>query len=549
MKVFTRSFLLSISICLITYLSAHSQVLEKSIFRYDGIAKGNDYARKILTDDNGNVYVTGRSEGSDMDYATIKYGANERQLWVARYNGTGNGYDEAFAIAVDPQGNVYITGWSQGEGSMEDCVTIKYDSQGNEIWVRRFNGNLSANDRGLSISIDQLGNVYVVGFQNGLESENQYILVKYNPDGTLQWIRSYDEPVACSSYARDLYIDNSGNIIITGTMFHELTAGDIFTIKYNSAGEKIWSVKYDGGFGHFDDFSNKINIDHLGNIYVVGDSYKTPDDRDYITLKYTNAGNLLWSARYDGPGNALDYPNLVEIAKDGSVYVAGSSIGINTNYDFCLVKYSPLGEQLWIARYDGPVSEFDCINGMAIDNLGNVYVTGRSFGGWTGTHNDYATIKYKSNGEMQWSIRYNSGPNASDYASNLALDKFGNVFVTGGSNGAGNLEDITTVKYLQTMTSINTNTNTSPAAYSLDQNYPNPFNPNTVIKFAVPSDSYINLTIHDAAGKSIITLIDKILQKGEYNLNWDASGFSSGIYYYTMESKHFKQSKKMLLIK
>ncbi|HJW85138.1 MAG TPA: SBBP repeat-containing protein, partial [Candidatus Brocadiaceae bacterium] len=87
--------------------------------RYSGPGNGQDEAAAIAVDADGNVYVTGNSFGTNetrLDYATIKYDADGNQQWVARYNGPGNKEDVAIAIAVHASGNVYVTGYSDGTG-------------------------------------------------------------------------------------------------------------------------------------------------------------------------------------------------------------------------------------------------------------------------------------------------------------------------------------------------------------------------------------------------------------------------------------------------
>nr|NIU38672.1 hypothetical protein [Candidatus Bathyarchaeota archaeon]NIV43626.1 hypothetical protein [Candidatus Bathyarchaeota archaeon] len=104
------------------------------VARYNGPGNGCDRAYALAVDGSENVYVTGYSYGSvtNLDYATVKYDSEGNELWAARYNGPGNGHDRAFALAVDGSGNVYVTGYSVGSGTSTDYATVKYDSEGNE---------------------------------------------------------------------------------------------------------------------------------------------------------------------------------------------------------------------------------------------------------------------------------------------------------------------------------------------------------------------------------------------------------------------------------
>lgn len=96
---------------------------------------------------------------------------------------------------------------------------------------------------------------------------------------------------------------------------------------------------------------------------------------------------------------------------------------------------------------------------------------------------------------------------------------------------------------------ISSISNEVPAQYVLQQNYPNPFNPVTNIKFSIPKTGAVKLTIFDVSGREVAVLVNESLAAGSYNADFDAAGFSSGVYLYKLESEGFVQTKKMVLIK
>jgi len=137
------------------------------VARYDG--GGYDISPALAVDGSGNVYVTGDSWGSgtNRDYATVKYNASGVQQWVARYDGPASGDDGARALAVDGSGNVYVTGYSSGSGTWFDYATVKYDASGAEQWVARYDGPASSEDQAWALAEDGTGNVYVTGYSPG----------------------------------------------------------------------------------------------------------------------------------------------------------------------------------------------------------------------------------------------------------------------------------------------------------------------------------------------------------------------------------------------
>jgi len=110
-----------------------ASVTEAWARRYNGPGNGDDRAWALALNSQGNVYVTGESTGSGagFEYATLKYSPSGELRWAKRYNGPGNsnGFDDAYALALDSQGNVYVTGYSTGSGTNYDYATIRYSQQ------------------------------------------------------------------------------------------------------------------------------------------------------------------------------------------------------------------------------------------------------------------------------------------------------------------------------------------------------------------------------------------------------------------------------------
>ena len=240
----------------------------------------------IAIDDFGNVYVTGTTNGhgpgSDFDYGTIKYNSAGQQQWLATYNGPMDGWDQARGIAVDGSGNVYVTGRSEGLGTGRfDYATVKYNPSGQEQWVARYNGPGNDWDGAEAIAVDGSGNVYVTGESVG-SNVFDYATIKYDSSGQQQWVARYDGPGSSWDTARAIALDASNSVYVTGS---SLANGgiDYATIKYNGIGQEEWVVRYTGSKEGTDD-AYAIAVDSSGNVYVTGNS--GTNNIDYATIKY-----------------------------------------------------------------------------------------------------------------------------------------------------------------------------------------------------------------------------------------------------------------------
>ena len=556
-----NAFIILISIIFLLVNHTFTQVSQQWVAIYNGATNQADGGSSIAIDDSGNVYVAGYTSISSAKslYLTVKYNSSGTQQWVSTYSGTGTGLDIANSIAVDPLHNVYVTGRITNSSSGTDCVTIKYNSEGVQQWVSFYNGASNSNDHGNMLAVDASGNVYVTGSSTEIGTHISYLTIKYNTSGVQQWVAHYNG-YNYDDVAYAIAIDNSGYVYVTGASTVPSHGLNIVTIKYNNSGVQQWAASFDGPVNDVD-AGYAIAVSNSGNVYVTGESVGSTAGYyyDYITIKYNSSGVQLWAARYDGPGNYNDVASSIAIDGSENVYITGGSRGTTTYYDYATIKYNSSGTQMWVSRYNYQGNGDESAHGIALDAQGNVYVTGTSA---AGSNYDYATIKYNPSGEQQWVARWDDSTNNHDVALAIAVDAIGNVYVTGVA-GYDYTQNCVTIKYSQ-LVSVKHSSDLIPDKFALHQNYPNPFNPSTKIKFDIPLSRgvpagqparlqaggvSVKLTIYDLLGHEVATLVNEQLQPGTYEVQWDGSNYPSGVYFYKLTTGSFSLTKKMVLVK
>lgn len=412
--------------------------------RYSGI--GNDTAKALAVDTNGNVFVTGYSArtfaSSYYDFATIKYSSSGLALWTNRYDGPGNGDDQAVAIAVDQNGNVIVTGYSADiSNSAYDYVTIAYSNSGVALWTNRYDGPESGDDEAAAVAVDTDGNVFVTGFSHATSGGNDYATIAYSSAGIPLWTNRYNGLLNTDDSATAIVVNNSGNVFVTGRAL-EGGGYSFTTIAYSNVGVGLWTNRFSLQGNSFS-AGKAIAADQDGNVVVTGYSGSgSSTSYDYATVKYSAAGSPLWTNRYNGSANTTDQATAIAVDSIGNVLVAGYSGGSGSGPDYVTIKYSGSGVPLWTNHYNGPANNVDQATGVAVDADHNVFVTGFS----TASGRDYATVAYSSDGVPLWTNRYNAPNNGTDFAAGVAADRSGNIFVTGTSSGTF-ASDFATIKY------------------------------------------------------------------------------------------------------
>jgi hypothetical protein len=478
----------------------------------------------------------------------------------------GSYSDAANAICIDHSGNIYVTGGEQIATGYQ-CTTIKYSSSGSTYWIRSF--SLDDHSLGFDVSVDNTGNVFVAGAG---------CAIKYDSLGNFLWAR-YD-----SVNFSKIELDTSGNIYASGIGY-----GNMTTVKYNKYGTRLW--KKTGAYNV--STLSDMELDKSGNVIITGSKQYSATNYDYITVKYSDNGNISWVRNYNGPSsNSIENAYALSTDDSGNVYVTGSSTDASTYFICATIKYDSSGNIIWVNRIYPPAVGYD----IAVDEFQNVYIASRSDGYnyttkldknanilWQRDYpttdmfatnisriildsvNDiyisintdtmsithYGVVKYTNNGDRVFVGTYIYSLIASDYVRDMIIDKKGNIFLTGKSS-----TDFATVKFSEIVTSTQS-TGFVTLDFKLHQNYPNPFNPTTTIRFDIRTSGNVSLKVYDVLGREVAVLADEYLRAGSYERVFEASNLSSGVYFYTLRvtsgqalrADEFEKTLRMVVVR
>ncbi|MBX7108656.1 MAG: SBBP repeat-containing protein [Chitinophagales bacterium] len=420
-----------------------------------GTGDNSDRYNAMVQDGAANLYLGGYTfnTGKDKDYLLVKMTAAGDTLWTRQYNGAGFGADKIFYMALDPSGNIIVTGESDGGGiNQNDILTQKYSAAGALLWSVTYNYTpFNQDDSPLGLAVDNSGNIFITGSSDRdstAVSNDDIITLKYNASGILQWSARVNGTGNATDRGNGIVADNAGGCVITGRTA-SLLDDDIITILYSSAGAETWRTVYNRGFGN--DRGEDICADGTGFYYVTGRS-SSASDYDAVTIKYNASGVAQWTKFFNKVDN--DYGNHIKVTAAGDVFVIGQSdvdnSGGTTDYDFLILKYNSLGTQQWAKTFGNPALNAEDPNDLAIDASGNVYVTGKSDVNALAavTADNFLTVKYNASGVLQWSTYFDgTAVNSDDIAEAMVLDASGNLYIAGGGDNASSQKDASVIKY------------------------------------------------------------------------------------------------------
>ncbi|MFX0179540.1 MAG: SBBP repeat-containing protein [Candidatus Hodarchaeota archaeon] len=363
-------------------ISVENNLLTSEWYRIWGEYDSDTLGMAVAVDSFSNVYLAGykvMAGVEDDDMVLVKYDENGIEQWNRSWG--GNASDRCCGLALDLSGNILLVGSTESFGAGdEDIVLVKYNRSGTLQWNTTWGGG--GFDRCYGGSVDSSENMYLVGVTDSFDlGGGDIALVKYDKNGEQQWNRTWGGIE--HDAGRGITIDSLGNIYLVGqTESYGAGDHDIILVKYDENGLQQWNRTW-GGISQ--DIGDDVVVDQSGNVYLVGQTWSFgPGQADIILVKYDLNGIQQWNRTWGG-GNQ-DYGKGAAVDSSGNVYIAGETESLGAGgYDMVLVKYDANGLEHCYCTWGG--ADYDSGHGIAVNSSDIVYLAGytRNFG--TGRNN------------------------------------------------------------------------------------------------------------------------------------------------------------------
>jgi photosystem II stability/assembly factor-like uncharacterized protein len=342
------------------------------------------------------------------------------------------------------------------------AINNSINSQLYENWAARYNGSANSSDVLSDFVLDGSGRMYLTGQLFNLQTNADYGTVKYLKGQYVEWERSYDGGFIYgykTDYSNAIAVDGQLNVYVAGGSMNSSGYKDFVIVKYNSSGVQQWAVRQGGQCGFSgDDEAVSLVLDESRNaLYVTGPAMRGGClDYDWMTLKiFMSTGQVAsypWPKYHNGPASWDDMPCKVRIDNGGNIYIAGSSYGTSSLSDILFMKYDPNGNPSIAPVYNGGANGWDFVTDMTLDDNGNIYLTGRSedyeLPGEPSASFALITLKYNPSGLLQWAKRYfGTGTPRDAIGTSIKIFNNNEIYVTGYASMSGNNYDFVTIKY------------------------------------------------------------------------------------------------------
>lgn len=489
-------------------------------------------------------------------------------------------FSGAYDLVIQENGKIIVGGYAT-VGMQNQFAIIRYESDGSLDTNFGSNGIVTTQmgvngDAIKAIKIQSDGKIIAVGTKMGIYPDYDIALVRYNENGSLDNSFGTNGKVIINiagneDYGTDLALYQTEKIAVAGFSLVNNNY-KMVVIRLNNNGSLDTTFDEDGiSIIEFPEIGGqlayKIALLQGEKILIAGHSYSAITSNNMFT-----SVRLLPTGRIDSSfaDNGISRTDISEwgeectslaIYPNGAYILSGHFSNSFLYYDFVAVKYTPDGlldtkfNSTGIKKIDiGSVNEFsfDC----KIQNNMKILLGGYTWN--SNTTEDFAFLRLNSDASLDTNLNSN-GIVITDIDSQsntihaIELQSDGKILVGGISQSDSPMltSKFTLARYTGSSGNVGIKdiNQEQIASYYLLPNYPNPFNPSTKISWQVPVGSWQTIKIYDVLGKEIATLVDEYKPAGSYEVEWDASNYPSGVYFYQLKADSFIEIKKMILIK
>ncbi|MBK8362400.1 MAG: T9SS type A sorting domain-containing protein [Bacteroidetes bacterium] len=533
----------------IKYDAAGSEVFVK---QFNGDGDFDESARSIIIDSNDISYTAGYvfHQDENRNASIVQTSPGGTTTCTYTFNGIKNDDDEFYDLALSPNGRIYAIGYTKVSGQKSNFLLVKYDpTTCDTLWTRTYD-YIGQSDKAEFLAVDAAGNIYVSGRSDSspLDSvdNNDIVTIKYDSNGNQQWIQRYNGSGNMRDEPSKILINGNGEILICGRT-ENVHDDDFILLKYEaSTGNPVWAQPaiYGGPFAN-DDRATNMTIDASNNIYVCGYSQtgSAPANEDPVVIKYDDSGNIQGFYSYVALGE--DEPVAISHDLTGNIFVAFRTDvdpdPLTSNFNFLTMKFDSGLNPVWATppQYDSPINQDDEPADLIVSPNGDVYVIGTSENDSSGgrINKNWLTLVYSTSGS-QLAISNYDGPNGTDDSPNGLAIRGSSLWVCGYTEGTNNSQRNNTVVRYDSLISVN-----ELAGLKSSIVYPNPFNQSATISIENESSEKYSLVITDIAG-AIVSEISFFGNKTEIH----KGNLAAGIYQYSISAKSTVVSRGKFVI-
>ena len=475
-----------------------------------------------------------------MIFYSVSYSQTPDTIWNKSYG--GQIYLFPNSVRQTNNGGFITTGFIQPSNSNSFYAwLINTDSNGDTLWTKYIgSGSISYYGTSVTLSNDYQFILSGYTYDFGPDTLNPFI-AKIDTNGNILWTKVYNN--ISMTRANSIQKTSDGGFILTGS---SLPAGSdtsrIWLCKTDENGNVVWSNTYDYNFG------SSIKQTSDGGYIAVGRTLWAAHDNswDACMVKTDADGNMVWEKELGGDGNYYDDAKDVQQTNNGNYIVVGftEAFGSAGFYDLWLFKLDGNGDTMWTKTFGGTHDD----EGYSINKTsdGNYIVLGITSSFSSGVSPDAWLIKVNADGESLWDETI--GGSGSDYGYSVRQTNDGGYIITGKTESYGQ-GGIWLSKVGADITSVHNNISGVISDYRLSQNYPNPFNPSTTIKYQVPTEGPVELSVYNVLGQKVAALVNEDVHAGSYEIQFNGLKLASGIYLYKLHAGSFNEIKKMILLK